>query len=134
MLVLHALPWLLHVIVDHNKYTLSPSIIICSDSHNEGMLANSCRLYESNETAGNSQAEYAAISYGDKATLSNKEHRSSAAADHNDPEYAAVQGYEQPCILTAPNQSYRALTGHHEPPTLHSAGYENVSSYTFSRN
>ena len=105
--------------------------------------------YKSNETAGNSQAEYAAIGYGDEATLSNKVHENGAASDHNDPEYAAVQDYEQPCILMAPNQSYRALysndktgnqsdtitpsaTGHHEPPTLRSAGYENVSPRTYT--
>ena len=89
-----------------------------------------------------------------EATLSNKVYEGSAATDHNDPEYAAVQDYEQPCIQTiqtAPNQSYKALdsndsetgirnqsdtsstpdaTGHYEVPTPHSASYEYVSSPT----
>ena len=87
----------------------------------------------------------------DEATLSNKVYESSIATDHNNPEYAAVQDYEQPCtqtIQTTPNQSYRTpdsndkignqsdtsstpdATGHYEPPTLRSAGYEYVSPST----
>ena len=86
----------------------------------------------------------------DEATLSNKVYESSIATDHNNPEYAAVQDYEQPCIQTIqmlPNQSYRAAdsndetgnqsdtstpdaTGHYEAPTPHSASYEYVSPPT----
>lgn len=85
----------------------------------------------------------------DEATLSNKVYEGSAAADNDDPEYAAVQDYEQPIqtIQTAPNQSYRALgsndetgnqsdtstpnaTGHYESPTPRSAVYEDVSPPT----